>query len=383
MLEKTEIMTKSVIDSAEWKNAARSFARDHLVAKAQEWEMAGLLPESLHREAAKAGLTLVMAPEPFGPKLSYRNVGHIAEELSAGFFPFALALISHNYLAWAILGDGNEKLRDRYLPQMKAGEIQGVFSLTEPQSGSDVAAIQTAATRTSNGFLLNGEKAWILRAESADFFGVYAQTNPGSGPKGIAMFLVEADLPGIRRFSFDLFAGQAFGMGGFTLKDVEVPESALLIEPGQALKSALSAIDVARATVASMCCGLLRRGLEEALSTTTQRHAFGHAIGEFQGVQWMLADVATDLEASRALANVALEKLDNGEPASLYAAHAKKFASRACLKGLVDCMQVMGANGAKTESVSSRHLGYAKLSQYLDGATEIQNVVISRHLYES
>jgi alkylation response protein AidB-like acyl-CoA dehydrogenase len=266
---------------------------------------------------------------------------------------------------------------------MRAGEIQGVFSLTEPQSGSDVTAIQTTATRTSSGFVLNGEKAWILRAESADFFGVYAQTKPGSGAKGIAMFLVNADSPGLQKFSFDLFAGRAFGMGGFTLKNVEIPESAILIEPGVALRSALTAIDVARATVASMCCGLLQRGLDEALTTTSKRRAFGRTIGEFQGVQWMLADIATDLEASRALANAALDKIDKGEPATLQAAHAKKFASRACLKGLVDCMQVMGANGARTESVSSRHLGYAKLAQYLDGTTEIQNVVIARHLYKT
>jgi alkylation response protein AidB-like acyl-CoA dehydrogenase len=358
---------------------ARSFAEERLMAQAEAWERDGGVPPDVHRQAALAGLTLLMTPSPYRPKLPFSAVGQVAEELAAACLPVALLLIAHNYVSWSLLDSGRQALCRQYLPKMKAGESIGVFCLTEPQSGSDAAGIQTLATRTGNGFVLNGEKAWIMRAESADFFGVYAQTEARSGARGIAMFLIDAVHPGITRFGFDLFAGRAFGMGGFRLKNVEIPEPALLVEPGQGLRSALRAIDVARATVASMCCGLLRRGLEEAVSVTSERRAFGQVLGDSQGLQWMLADVATNLEASRALAATALEALDRGESGSVQAAHAKKFASRVCLTGLVGCMQVMGAT---SETASSRHLGYAKLAQYLDGATEIQNVVIARELYK-
>ena len=187
----------------------------------------------------------------------------------------------------------------------------------------------------------------------------------------------------IERFPFELFAGHAFGMGGFRMREVRLGSDALLVPPGKGLHAALAAIDVARATVASMCCGLLARGIEEAVSYTGERQLFGQRVADFQGIQWMLADAATDLEASRALAERALAALEAGRAGSIPAAHAKKFATRVALARLVDCMQVMGANGAKRERAASRHLGYAKLAQYLDGATEIQNVVISRDLFRA
>ena len=372
-------------DEAKQIDAAKQFSDERLAPNAEAWERDGRVPKEVQREAAQAGLTLLFVDPPHGPgRVGLPVAGQIGEALAAGCLPAGLPLIAHNYVAWALIDSGRKDLIARYLPAMRAGEILGTFCLTEPQSGSDAAGIQTVARRTSDGFVLNGEKAWIMRAESADFFGVYAQTEPGASSRGIAMFLVDADAPGIQRETYELFAGNAFEMGGFRLENVAVEESALLVPPGQGLRNALRAIDVARGTVASMCCGLLARGLEEAVEVTSKRRAFGQTLSEFQGIQWMLAEAATDLEAARALSQRALHAIDADDgTGSVLAAHAKKFAARVAMTRLSDCMQVMGANGAKSETAASRHLGYAKLAQYLDGTSEIQNVVISRALYRS
>ncbi len=365
--------------------SARQFAAEALAPHAEEWERRAAVPDAeLHRAAAKAGLTLLMNDPPHGPgRVRFPVAGRVAEALAEACMPFALVILAHNYVAWALRDAPSESIRERYLPGMLAGEHFGVFCLTEPQGGSDAQQIRTTARRVGDGWVLDGEKAWIMRAASADFYGVYAQTEPGSGGRGMAMFAVDADAPGVESFTFDVFAGRAFGMGGFRLRDVRVDDDALLVPPGEGLRSALGAIDVARATVASMCCGLLRRGIEEAVTYTQGRQAFGQTIADFQGIQWMMADAATDLEAAQGLADRSLAALEAKQQGSVLAAHAKKFASRVALSRLADCMQVMGANGAKSETASSRHLGYAKLAQYLDGATEIQNVVISRDLFRS
>ncbi len=371
--------------AAEWAllERTREFAGHHLAPHAAAWEREGALPEkTLHREAARAGLTLLMMDEPAGHgRIPFPLAGAVAEILAEVCMPFALVLFAHNYVGWALRDGPSEALRERYLPGMRSGDHFGVFCLTEPQGGSDAAAIQTLARRVPGGWVLDGEKAWIMCATSADFYGVYAQTEAGSGSRGIAMFLVDADAPGVERFPFDLFAGRGFGMGGFRMRDVRVDDDALLVPPGQGLRSAFRAIDVARATVAAMSCGLLARGLREAVDYTKEREAFGATIADFQGVQWMLADAATDLEAARGLTRTCLEALETEREGTLHAAHAKKFATRVALARLGDCMQVMGANGAKSETFASRHFGYAKLAHYLDGANEIQNVVISRALF--
>ncbi len=362
---------------------ARQFAAEALAPRAEEWERRAVVPDAeLHRAAAKAGLTLLMNDPPYGPgRVRFPVVGRVGEVLSEACMPFALLVLAHNYVAWALRDAPSDAIREKYLPGMFAGELSGVFCLTEPQGGSDAQQIRTTARKVDGGWVLDGEKAWIMQAAAADFYGVYAQTEPGSGGRGMAMFAVDRDAPGVESFTFDVFAGRAFGMGGFRLDGVRVADDALLVPPGEGLRSALGAIDVARATVAAMCCGLLRRGIEEAVAYTQERHAFGQTIADFQGIQWMMADAATDLEAARGLADRSLEALEAKEQGSVLAAHAKKFASRVALARLGDCMQVMGANGAKSETVSSRHLGYAKLAQYLDGANEIQNVVISRDLF--
>ena len=183
------------------------------------------------------------------------------------------------------------------------GTSVGAFLLTEPQGGSDAAAIETSALRSEDGWLISGEKAWVSNGATATTLSVYAQTEPEAGARGIGCFLVEATSPGvIRGAPYELLGGHALGTSGFTFEACRVGEQSVLVEPGQGFRAAMQGIELARIIVAAMCCGMLESALSVALDATRDRHAFGRAIGDFQGIQWMLADVATELEAAKALA---------------------------------------------------------------------------------
>ncbi|MDP6341939.1 MAG: acyl-CoA dehydrogenase family protein, partial [Alphaproteobacteria bacterium] len=294
---------------------------------------------------------------------------------------FAFSLVVHNNHLNSIANAGNPEHIERYLPRMLTGEVIGSFLLTEPQGGSDAAAITTSATRDGDGWRLNGRKAWVTNAAEADLLSVYAQTDPDKGWRGIATFQVEAERDGVvREAPYSTLGAHAMGTGGFRFEDCRVEDRAMLLPPGDGFKFAMSGIDLARACVAAMCCGILRTSLDVALGYAAGRRAFGQRIADFQGLQWQLADVATDLHAARLMAYEAMRLIDAGQAAAIEAAHAKKFATRVALTGVAECMQAMGADGYKHDFPLARHLACAKMGQYIDGTTEIQNVVIGRAL---
>jgi alkylation response protein AidB-like acyl-CoA dehydrogenase len=361
---------------------ARGFAQKQVAPHAAGWELARQAPLETFRAAAGAGLTGLLVPEALGGAgLSYTGFAQVMEELAAACLPFAFMLEVHNNLGGNVARNGSEAQRERFLPPLLKGERVGAFCLTEPGAGSDAAAITTAARPDGEAWVLDGEKAWVSNGTVAGLFSVYAQTDPAKGWRGIACLLAEEETPGLERGPpYALLGGHALGTAGLTLKDCRVPAHHLLLPAGEAFRAAMEGIDIARTTVAAMCCGMLRVGLETALAHAADRRAFGRPVASFQGVQWQLADVATDLEAARLLTYAATRAIDAGEAATVAAAHAKKFATRAALQGLSECMQAMGAAGLRAEHPLGRHLASAKIAQYLDGTTEIQNVVISRAL---
>jgi alkylation response protein AidB-like acyl-CoA dehydrogenase len=362
--------------------AARAFAREVIEPHAARWEEERRYPREAFAEAGARGLCgLVVPVEKGGAGLGAAATIRVIEVLAGADMAFSFGLIVHNNLAGAIARHGAPRHIGSYLGDLIAGRRIGAFLLTEPQGGSDAAAILTRARRRDGGRVIDGEKAWVSNGAGADLLSVYAQTDPDLGWRGIACFLVEAGWPGVvREPAYRLMGGHALGAGAFRFEDCRVGGEALLLGPGDGFKAAMAGIDLARVNVAAMCRGMMRVGLELALTATAERRAFGRAIADFQGIQWMLADAATDLEASRLLADEAARRLDAGEDATLAAAHAKKFATRAALVRLADCMQVMGAPGYCADCPLSRHLACAKMAQYLDGTTEIQNLVISRAL---
>ena len=361
---------------------ARTFAAEHITPYAADWELNRTVPVKTFREAAAVGLSGVLVPKELGGHgASHIAAAKVLEELAGACFAFTFGLWVHNNLLNAIARNGTPEQIARYVPVMLAGERIGAFCLTEPGAGSDAAAITTRAKESAHGWRLSGEKAWVTNGTHADVFGVYAQTNPAQGWRGIASFLVSGDTPGlVREAPYTLLGGHAMGVTGLRLTDCPVPEADLLFGPGDGFKAAMRGITTARTFVGASCCGILTSSLKTALTYGAKRQAFGKPLLTFQGLQWELADVATDLEAARLLTYQAAAALDQGEAAIAEAAYAKKFASRVALTGVSQCMQVMGAMGLRTDTPLGRHLATAKITHYLDGATEIQNMVISRTL---
>lgn len=368
-------MTNELIDRAV------AFTRDHVAPHAQSWERDRVVPIETFRAAGAEGFCRLLVPrEHGGLGLPFMEAMGVFEEISTACMAFAFSLTVQNNTALGVANAGSANQVARYLPGLISGETVASFLLTEPGTGSDAAAITTTATRDGDGWVIDGEKAWITNGAIANLLNVFAQTDVSQGWRGIATFLVEADNPGVERLpAYELMAGHAMGTGGFKFTGCRVDGDALYRGPGVGFKEAMRGINVARAGVGAMCCGMLRSGLDTALAYAAERQAFGQATIEFQGLQWMLADVATDLEASRLLTRAAAQAIDEGDGA-VAASHAKKFATRVTLKGLADCMQVMGAAGFKAGYPLGRHLACAKMAQYLDGTTEIQNLVIARDL---
>ena len=362
--------------------AAEKFAGDYVAIGAPAWErQKGLPSEGIH-PAAEAGLCGMLLAEDLGGKaMSKSAMARVMEELSKADMGYAFVLIVHNNLMNAIADNGTEEQKARYLPAMLSGDCLGAFLLTEAQGGSDAANVTTTARREGGGWIIDGAKVWVSNAATAGLLSVYAQTDADLGWRGIACFLVEADHPGvIREAPYAIMGAHVMGVGGFRFENCRVGDDAVLLAPGAGFKGAMAGIDLARANVAAMCCGIIANSLEVALGYCAERRLFGQRVAEFQGLQWQLADVATDLHGARLMAASALAAIDAGEGAAIPAAYAKKFATQAAERGVAACMQAMGANGYKHEYPLARHLACARMANYIDGTTEIQNVVISRDL---
>ena len=361
---------------------AADFAAEFIAPNAAEWERQGGLPKDGILAAAKAGLCGMLLPKGAGGQgMTKTAMARVMEEISKADMAYAFVMIVHNNFMNAIQDAGTPAQKERYLPAMLSGDCLTVFLLTEAQSGSDAANMTTTARREGDEWVINGAKVWVSNGATAGLLSVYAQTDATLGWRGIASFIIEADHPGvIREAPYAMMGARAMGVASFRFEDCRVGDDAVLLAPGAGFKGAMAGIDLARANVAAMCCGIMANSLDVALAYSAGRRAFGQRVVDFQGLQWQLADVATDLHAARLMAYDALVAIDAGEPAAIAAAHAKKFAARAALKGVADCMQAMGANGFKHDYPLARHLSCAKMANYIDGTTEIQNVVIARHL---
>ena len=230
---------------------------------------------------------------------------------------------------------------------------------------------------------LRAKRPWVSNGAVAGLMLVFAQTDPARGWRGIAGFLVDADLPGVvRQPAYHMLSGHALGTCGVRFEGVKLGRDTLLLEPEAAFKGAMRGIDIARIGVGAMVTGMMAASLETALSYIRERSTFGQTVADFQGIQWQLADAATDLEATRLLTGHAASLFDAGENATVAAAHAKKFATRAAVRHIAQLMQMMGAVGFRHDAGHplARHLAAAKMAEWLDGATEIQNLVIARDL---
>ena len=363
--------------------AARAFRDEHVTPFADGIELRRETAISTLRLASQYGLlALQVATAHGGGGLSAVAAARVYEEIAEGCLAHAFSLEVHNNIANLVSRRATKVAQDRWLPRLLSGDAVAAFCLTEPTMGSDAAAIQCKADRAGKDWVLNGEKAWVTNAAEADLFAVWAQTDAAAGWRGIAAFLVEREAKGLTVTDpYQLMGGHAMGTAGILLRDCRVSADGLISPPGEAFKLAMEGITSARIFVSAQCCGILKAGLERAISHVSKRKAFGRPVGRFQGLQWELVDVATQREAARLLVYRAAAAADNGLPATVEAAQAKKFATGAAVGGLVTCMQVMGAHGFLIDSTLGRHLATAKMAEYLDGTSEIQNIVVARSLF--
>lgn len=367
---------------AELVERACAFARDEVAPHAVRWERERRACDETLRQAVRAGFAgLLLAERAGGFGVSVATAARVFEELAAVHLPFAFSLVVQANVVRALGRLGTEAQRRRWLPGLLTGETIGAFCLTEPGAGSDAAAITTRATRDGGGWRVQGEKAWVTNGVFADVATVYAQSDPDRGARGVVAVLVDLRAAGVERVpSPMLLGGHAMGVSGLRL-DTVVEGDGLLAPAGEGFKAAMGGIDLARVLLSAMCCGMLRASLDEAVAYAGARRAFGRLIAEFQGLQWSLADVATELAAARALTHEAARALDSGADGVTLAAHAKKFATRVALTGVTACMRAMGAVALREDSALARHLASAQIAEYLDGTTGIQNVVIARRLF--
>lgn len=361
---------------------AKAFGESHVSPHAAAWEAERRFPHEAFVAAADAGLRGLFVPRDLGGAgPSFAGAARVAEELSSHCMGFAFALLVHNNLSGAVARYGSKDQIDKYLPALLRGERIGAFCLTEPDVGSDATKITTRATSDGDNWILDGEKAWVTNGGVADTMSVYAQTDPDQGWRGIACFLVDTSSPGVKRGdTYEMMGAHATAAGGMRFENCRLGSDTLFVPPGDGFKAAMAGINLARMLVAAMCCGAVRACLDAALDYAGKRKVFGKPVAAYQGVQFQLADVATDLAAARLLTYEAARGLDAGETAMIPAAHAKKFASRMALPAISTCMQALGAEGYRTRHPFARQLTAAKMTQYIDGTTEIQNVVIAREL---
>ena len=356
---------------------AADFVRREVVGRVEGWESAARYPRAV---VAASGLTGLFCPADLGGAgLDYPDGMAVFEELGRGDAALAFSLSMHNAVAAAIAAAGGA-LAGRYGRSLAAGELLGGFSLTEPAAGSDATAITTRATVDGDRWRVSGRKAWVSLAGEADVFLVVCKTADTPGHSDIAILAVERADPGV---SFPVIyrkAAAAFlPIGEMQLEDAA---GTVLAPPGTGMRAALAAIDVARCDIAAIAAGLHAAALEAALAYARERQAFGRRVLDFQGIQWMLADVATDLVASRLLYQDAARKL-GGPEGAVAVAHAKRFCPDAALRAAIACSEVLGAYGWLHDHPLARFIAEAKMLQVVDGTAEIQRLVIARDLDRS
>ncbi len=338
-------------------------------------------PAPLYRQLAELGITGIPFPEEHGGAgQSYSTYLLVIEELAHAYLSLAIGLSVHTLCAFAVNQFGTDAQKKEVLAKLTTGEWFGAYSLSESGSGSDAAALSTKAARSNGGYSLNGGKVFCTRGAEADVVLMMARTGP-EGARGITAFLLETGTPGFNGAKKeDKMGWRSSPTWQLTLDDVEVPESKRLGDEGIGFKIALASLDSGRLGIAACGIGLAQAALDATLAFTTDREQFGRPVAANEGVQFMLADMATGIEAGRRLYRHAARLRDAGEDYSLQAAQAKLFCTDVAMKVTTDAVQLHGGYGYITEYPVERFMREAKGLQIVEGTNQIQRYVIGRRL---
>lgn len=351
------------------KPAAAAVDRDHR------------FPAEAVRGARKLDLMGILVPPEYGGA----GLDHLAfticiEELARACASTAVIVDVHNSVATEpILLFGTEEQRRAWLPRLAAGEVLGAFALTEPSSGSDAASLQTTARRCGDEYVLNGTKVFITIVGEAGMYLVFARTGPAERAAGVSCFIVPADTPGLRPGQvFKKMGLHGSPTGELILEDARVPAANLLAPEGKGFRVAMRALDSGRIGISGQALGIAQAALEEALAFTSEREQFGQPVARFQGVGFMLADMATKVVASRQLAYHAASLCSAGKPFTQEASMAKLFCTDTAMEVAIDALQLAGGYGFVSELPFERHFRDAKALQIYEGSNQIQRQVIAR-----
>ena len=376
------------------RDTVRQFMETEMRPILREYERAEKFPADQLKKLGELGCCGMLIPEEWsGAGTDTVSYALMLEEVARVDASTAVALsVTNSVVAVPLWKSGSEQQKKKYLRRLATGEILGAFCLTEPQAGSDAAGIQTRAARNGDHYLLNGTKAWVTNGGVSGLYIVFAKTDPAAGSRGVTAFLVEPDFPGFRISRYEDKMGLRLSRSAeISLQDCRVPAENRLGEEGQGLRIALESLDGGRIGIAAQSVGVGQGALEAATRYAKQRKTFGHPIAEYQAIQWMLADMETEVSAARALTHYAAWQRDKelqgrevgsaqSRPRGSQASRAKLYASEMANRVAYKAVQVHGSSGYSRETDVERYYRDARVLTIYEGTSEMQRLVIARDL---
>ena len=370
-------------DERQVRDLARAIARERIAPLAAQVDESEAYPAEQLRLLSQQGLMGLYIPETYGGA----GLGALAFCLAVEEIAWACASTAVIYLVqyaagYPLVSHGTEDQKRRYLPRLAAGEITTALSISEPGAGSDAASMTTTAVRKGDRYVLNGSKMWVTNGSHASVLTLFATVDRGRGHKGVTAFLVEPTFPGFALGKLERKMGiRGSPTVALHLTDCEVPVDNRLGEEGQGFRVALGALDRSRPAVGAQAVGIAQAALDASVAYARERQQFGQPIAAFQGIQFMLADMAMQVHASRLMVQHAAALVDHGATAtSLESSMAKCFASDAAMKVAIDAVQIHGGYGYTREYPVERFMRDAKITQIYEGTNQIQRTVIAREL---
>ena len=362
---------------------AHEFATDNVRPHAEHWDENSEFPMEAIKVAHELGLMNLHIPEAYGGMgMGTMDEVLVQEEFAWGDPGFATAAYSNGLTAAPIITGGTEEQKSKYLGRLTEAPRIASYAVTEPGAGSDVASIQTTAVKDGDDYILNGSKMWITGAGQADWFFVLAYTDKTAGYKGMSAFIVDAGCDGLSMGKKETNMGQrASDTRSMNFEDVRVPSANLVggVE-GNGWFNAMTAFDLSRPNIAAHATGISRAAFEHALQYADERETFGKKLHQHQAIQFMLADMKTKIEASRALTWKTAWEADNGIRNTESAAHAKRFAADTAMEVTTDAVQVFGGYGYSEEYPVARLMRAAKVLQIYEGSSQVQRMIIGREM---
>lgn len=368
------------------RDMARKFAASQIGPHAREWDREGQIPSEVVAELAKLGFMGVLVPQELGGAgISYLGMTVIIEEIARHCGGTALMLAAHNGLCLGhITLAANEEQKKRFVPKLASGEMMGAWALTEPSCGSDAAALRTTAVRDGDDWVINGSKNFITNGHRAGIFVVLAKTDmDAENTKSISTFVIERDTPGLEIGpKEDKLGMRASDTVPLSFENCRVPGNQLIGKINNGFMDTLKVLERGRITIASLSIGLARGALEESLRYAGEREQFGKPIASHQAIQFMLADMAMEIDAARLLARKAAVLQDAGKSSKLESSMAKLYASEMATRAALAAIQIHGGYGYLKDVPVERYMRDAKLCEIGEGSSQIQRMIIARDLLD-